>query len=106
MNGPQRAILASRGCWATLLLAAIRFYQAALRPLNPWGCKFYPSCSAYAIEAIETRGVARGLQLALQRLLRCRPGVFGGYDPVPEEDATQGGFRGHAPGAWHARADD
>lgn len=89
MNVPRRAIRSSPGFWATWLLAAIRFYQAALRPLNPWGCKFYPSCSAYAIEAIETKGALRGLRLALGRLLRCRPGVFGGYDPVPEEDAAQ-----------------
>ncbi len=65
-------------------LAGVRFYQAALRPLNPWGCKFYPSCSHYALEAVERYGVSRGAWLALKRILRCRPGVFGGYDPVPE----------------------
>ncbi len=65
-------------------LAAIRFYQIALRPLNPWGCKFHPSCSNYALEAIERHGPRRGLWLALNRLGRCRPGVFGGFDPVPE----------------------
>ncbi|MFQ5778273.1 MAG: membrane protein insertion efficiency factor YidD [Terriglobia bacterium] len=66
------------------VLAGIRFYQAALRPMNPWGCKFYPSCSNYALEAVEYHGLGRGLWLGLRRLLRCRPGVFGGYDPVPE----------------------
>lgn len=71
-------------------LAAIRFYQAALRPANPWGCKFYPSCSAYAYRAIETRGLARGLALAARRLLRCRPGTFGGFDPVPEPEPVGG----------------
>jgi hypothetical protein len=65
-------------------MAAVRFYQVALRPLNPWGCKFHPSCSEFALEAIERHGVARGLRLAVGRLARCRPGVFGGFDPVPE----------------------
>lgn len=64
--------------------AGVRFYQAALRPLNPWGCKFYPSCSEYALEAVERHGLGRGGWLMLARLGRCRPGVFGGYDPVPE----------------------
>ncbi|MBI2955999.1 MAG: membrane protein insertion efficiency factor YidD [Acidobacteria bacterium] len=68
-----------------LALAALRFYQAALRPMNPWACKFYPSCSEYAVEAVERYGAARGAWLALRRLVRCRPGVFGGFDPVPEE---------------------
>ena len=67
-----------------LALAAIRFYQVALRPVNPWGCKFHPSCSHFALEAIERHGLRRGLRLAVGRLLRCRPGSFGGYDPVPE----------------------
>jgi len=66
-------------------LAAISFYQGALRPLNPWGCKFYPSCSDYARQAIESRGLWSGLSLTGRRLLRCRPGTFGGYDPVPAE---------------------
>ncbi len=67
-----------------LAVAAIGFYQGALRPMNPWGCKFYPSCSQYALEAVEQRGLSRGAWLALKRLLRCRPGVRGGYDPLPE----------------------
>jgi len=67
----------------SFVLASVRFYQAALRPLNPWACKFHPSCSEYALEAVERYGLGRGARLALARLLRCRPGVFGGYDPVP-----------------------
>lgn len=67
-------------------LAAIRLYQITLRPLNPWGCKFHPSCSNYASEAIERHGAACGGWLALKRLLRCRPGVRGGFDPVPYTD--------------------
>lgn len=69
---------------AAFLLAGVRFYQGALRPLNLWGCKFHPSCSLYALEALERFGAARGARLALGRLLRCRPGVLGGFDPVPD----------------------
>lgn len=66
-------------------LAAIRFYQATLRWWLGWGCKFHPTCSEYAIQAIQTKGPGRGLALAGRRLLRCRPGTLGGFDPVPED---------------------
>lgn len=71
-------------------LAALRLYQVALRPLNPWGCKYYPSCSNYAWEAIEQHGLRQGSWLALRRLLRCRPGVLGGFDPVPDAAEASG----------------
>jgi len=74
----------SRGLGATLLLAAIRFYQACLSPYLGSVCKFYPSCSRYAAEAVEQHGARRGAWLAAKRLLRCRPFSAGGYDPVPE----------------------
>lgn len=70
-----------------VVCGAIRFYQAALSPMNPWGCKYWPSCSHYALEAIERHGLRRGARLALGRLLRCHPLVFGGYDPVPEPES-------------------
>ncbi len=69
---------------ASLLVAAIRFYQAIFAPLMPVGCKFYPSCSRYAAEAIERHGAKRGLRLALARLWRCRPFTKGGVDLVPD----------------------
>ena len=56
-----------------MLLFGIRFYQAIFAHLMPIGCKFYPSCSRYAAEAIERHGAARGARLALARLWRCRP---------------------------------
>ncbi len=68
-----------------LALALIRFYQACLSPWAPSSCRYYPTCSAYAHDAIETWGVWRGARLALERLLRCRPLGGHGYDPVPEE---------------------
>jgi putative membrane protein insertion efficiency factor len=66
-----------------LALAMIRFYQKAVSPWLPPACRYYPSCSAYAIEAIERYGLFRGAVLATKRILRCHPFHAGGYDPVP-----------------------
>jgi putative membrane protein insertion efficiency factor len=66
------------------LLAAVRFYQRAISPALPPRCRFYPSCSAYAAEAIERHGAGRGSWLALRRLVKCAPWHPGGVDPVPE----------------------
>lgn len=66
-----------------LVLGLIRFYQVCLSPFMSPACRFYPSCSAYAYEAVEKWGVGRGIYLALGRLLRCRPCGGQGYDPVP-----------------------
>lgn len=74
------------------LLALIRFYQVAISPWTPASCRFTPTCSAYAAEAIERYGAARGSWLAARRLARCQPWGGGGYDPVPPE--TGGGARG------------
>ncbi len=76
---------------AGLLLFGIRFYQAIFAHLMPVGCKFYPSCSRYAAEAIERHGAARGARLALARLWRCRPFTRGGFDPVPEAHEVASG---------------
>jgi putative membrane protein insertion efficiency factor len=65
-------------------LALIRFYQAFLSPVWPSSCRFHPSCSAYAYEAVEKWGVCQGSWMALRRILRCRPWGGQGYDPVPE----------------------
>lgn len=67
----------------SILLGLIRFYQACLSPAIPSSCRFYPSCSAYAYEAVEKWGLRRGVKLAAQRLVRCRPFGGRGYDPVP-----------------------
>lgn len=67
-----------------LLLVAIRFYQSVFSPVMPVGCKFYPSCSRYAAEAIARHGAKRGLGLAVARLWRCRPFTKGGVDLVPD----------------------
>jgi uncharacterized protein len=62
---------------------AIRFYQLAFSPLVGPACRFYPSCSQYALVAIERFGVLHGTYLAARRLARCHPFHPGGYDPVP-----------------------
>lgn len=67
-----------------VLLALIRFYQRCISPYTPASCRFTPTCSAYAKEAIEKYGAAKGGLLALRRLLRCHPFYKGDpYDPVP-----------------------
>jgi putative membrane protein insertion efficiency factor len=65
------------------LLLLIRFYRKAISPHFPSSCRYYPTCSAYAYEAVEKYGVIRGLILAARRILRCHPFHPGGYDPVP-----------------------
>ena len=66
-----------------VLIGGIRFYQRALSPLKPPTCRFAPTCSAYAVEAIQRYGAGRGSWLALRRILRCHPFHEGGFDPVP-----------------------
>jgi uncharacterized protein len=73
------------GRFLTRLIVA---YRRWLSPALPARCRFYPSCSAYALEAVALHGAVRGTGLALWRLLRCHPFHPGGYDPVPSKDAT------------------
>ncbi|MBE6786668.1 MAG: membrane protein insertion efficiency factor YidD [Ruminococcaceae bacterium] len=66
-----------------VLLAVIRFYRRHISPHLPPMCRYYPTCSCYAVEAIETHGALKGTLLAAWRVLRCNPFSAGGYDPVP-----------------------
>ena len=68
---------------ALLLILPVRFYQICIGPLLPKVCRFHPSCSAYAEEALSSHGAVRGGWLTARRLCRCGPWTAGGYDPVP-----------------------
>jgi len=70
---------------APALLAAflVTLYRLLVSPFLPPACRFHPTCSAFAVEALHRHGLVRGLYLGGRRLLRCRPGHPGGYDPVP-----------------------
>lgn len=67
----------------TILLFLIRCYRCFISPLFPPCCRFYPTCSTYAMQAIEKYGAAKGGWLAFKRIIRCHPFNDGGYDPVP-----------------------
>ncbi|TWI60617.1 hypothetical protein IP91_05025 [Pseudoduganella lurida] len=72
----------------TVLTWLLRAYQVAISPLMPPSCRFYPSCSNYAIEALRVHGAAKGSWLAARRLCRCHPWNAGGLDPVPPHSPT------------------
>lgn len=67
----------------TLILGLIRFYRKGISPFTPPSCRYTPTCSAYAMEAVERHGALRGTWLAARRILRCHPWGGWGYDPVP-----------------------
>lgn len=69
---------------SALLIGPIRIYQWTLKPLMGWRCRHLPTCSAYAIEAIEKNGPWKGFWLGFSRILRCNPWGTHGYDPVPD----------------------
>jgi putative membrane protein insertion efficiency factor len=72
-----------RSVLVMLLVAPIRFYQTVISPMTPPSCRFTPTCSEYARQAIVKHGPFKGLWLAVRRLLRCHPWGGSGYDPVP-----------------------
>lgn len=67
----------------TLFIIMIKFYQYAISPLTRRNCRFVPTCSAYALAAVEKYGSLKGTALAVKRVLRCHPFHAGGFDPVP-----------------------
>lgn len=74
-----------------LLIALIKGYKMLVSPILPPACRFHPTCSVYAMEAIERFGVWHGGKLAIGRILRCHPLHPGGYDPVPPKDDKENG---------------
>ncbi|MDE6771337.1 MAG: membrane protein insertion efficiency factor YidD [Muribaculaceae bacterium] len=72
-----------RKAMSKIMVALIRFYQGAISPMTPAACRFQPTCSQYAVEAIQKHGPLKGLWLAVKRISRCHPWGGSGYDPVP-----------------------
>lgn len=79
----RQIFLGLRKLLTLILLLPIYFYKGAISPLTPPSCRFTPSCSTYAIEALRRHGPVKGLYLAIRRILRCHPWGGSGYDPVP-----------------------
>ena len=67
----------------SVFISCIRFYQRFISPLTPPTCRFYPTCSNYAVEAIQVHGAFKGSWLTIKRILKCHPFHKGGFDPVP-----------------------
>jgi putative membrane protein insertion efficiency factor len=100
----KRALGTLRALLVTIFLAPLRFYSRFISPGLPRRCKYEPTCSAYAEQAVRELGILRGTVLAGWRLLRCNPWSHGGWDPVSDRklfrsDAPAHGDRGHEPGA-------
>ncbi|WP_163512663.1 membrane protein insertion efficiency factor YidD [Fodinicola acaciae] len=90
MSTPSHDHGARPGSWpARLLILPVQAYRRWISPGLPPRCRFYPTCSAYAVEALRVHGAWRGLALAAWRLLRCHPFHPGGYDPVPERHSRR-----------------
>ena len=68
-----------------IVLGLIKFYRKFISPLFPPKCKYYPTCSTYALEAVRRYGAVRGTALSVWRILRCNPWSLGGIDPVPDK---------------------
>ena len=73
-----------------LVIGLLRAYRTVISPLYGNVCKFHPTCSAYALDAVETHGAVTGIALATKRLARCHPWSLGGYDPVPGTEHARG----------------
>lgn len=72
-----------------VLIALLKVYRAVISPLYGQVCKYYPTCSAYALESVQVHGAAKGSWLAAKRLASCHPWALGGYDPVPGTEAAR-----------------
>ncbi|MFA7554922.1 MAG: membrane protein insertion efficiency factor YidD [Spongiibacteraceae bacterium] len=78
-----------------IFISCIKCYRYLISPMMANHCRFHPSCSSYAIQAIEQHGAIKGAWLTAKRLLRCQPFHPGGYDPVPEKHSDNDGHTAH-----------
>jgi len=85
----------------TALIGLLRIYKRWISPLLPAACRFQPTCSEYASEALEIHGIRRGSGLTLRRLLRCHPFCRGGFDPVPDVTGAGGRHGGREVTGFH-----
>lgn len=84
MNGRARRVARDILSFRWLVLLPVAFYRKVISPLTPDVCIYYPSCSAYMVEAVRKFGLIRGTAMGIKRLLRCVPWKKGGFDPVPD----------------------
>jgi putative membrane protein insertion efficiency factor len=86
---PWTTLAKDGGKMRRIMISLIKLYQTILSPFVGQHCRFYPSCSSYALEALEKHGAMRGLWLSIKRVSRCHPWHEGGVDPVPEPQKKQ-----------------
>jgi putative membrane protein insertion efficiency factor len=89
----QRVASGFTAAFCRLVILILKFYRYAISPLLPPGCRYTPTCSVYAIEAIQQFGVLKGSILGLKRISRCHPFTPGGYDPLPAQSEKRYWFR-------------
>ena len=81
----QKFIKKTGAIISNLLIVPVKIYQLVISPILPPSCRYYPSCSQYAIQALQMHGPVKGMYLSTKRILSCNPFSKGGYDPVPEK---------------------
>ena len=106
MSGQQTNEPVSRARTVRVELAPVRFYRRRISPMLPRRCRYYPTCSAYTVEAVRVHGPLKGVLLAFWRLVRCNPLTLGGVDHVPDPGRWRYPYRHDVPRFELGRATD